>query len=113
MLIYFIEIIKEPRFLYYKKGGAMVHRTQKTYDLGNLLRYYRESIDLGNGTTTRLKLIEYGCTKFSYPEDWISEKGLQNLELGHNVPSIKTVKLLAAVYQIEFSELIEEIVKYV
>lgn len=79
--------------------------------LGKILKEYRMQLSLK--TNSRQFFIDDRVEKNLLDEGWISEKTLTNIENGHNLPSLITLKHLAFALEVDFLELIGAIEKYI
>lgn len=91
------------------KRGAMVQKKVKIVSnlIGEELKDYR----LGMGYTIR-ELIQIPVQEGRLENNWISERSVSNFEQGYNIPNLSTLKKLAVAYQIELTDLIEDIEDY-
>ena len=86
-------------------------RNKKLIYIGQILKNHREALNLVPSSRgffiedrEQKKLLNYG---------WISEKTLANIENGHNLPSLITLKKLAVALEVSFIKLIQEIEEYI
>lgn len=91
------------------KRGVMVQKKVKIVNnlIGEELKDYR----LGMGYTIR-ELIQIPVQEGRLENNWISERSVSNFEQGHNIPNLSTLKNLAVAYQIELTDLVEDIEDY-
>lgn len=82
-------------------------RTQNNIEIGNIFYEYRKQLSLNNAS--RVYFIADRVDKGLLEEGWISEKTLTNIENGHNLPNLFTLKLLAVALEVDFIELVKAI----
>lgn len=78
--------------------------------LGNVIQSYR--LRLNDLPNTRQGFINDRSEKLFNYEAWISEKTLSNYECGYNIPTLENLKKLSIALEVDFHELVNEIIKY-
>ena len=78
--------------------------------LGNVIQSYR--LRLNDLPNTRQGFINDRSEKLLNYEAWISEKTLANYECGYNIPTLENLKKLSIALEVDFHELVNEIIKY-
>lgn len=90
----------------------MTKRKEKiNLKLGNVIQRYR--LRLTDLPSTRQGFIEDRSEKLFNNESWISEKTLANYECGYNIPTLENLKKLSIALEVDFLELVKEIIAYV
>lgn len=79
--------------------------------LGSVIKTHR--IALGLREETRKFFLDDRVRKGLLEYDDISEKTLMNIENGHNLPNLVTLKILATALEIDFIQLISEIYDHI
>ena len=75
--------------------------------IGQVLREYRKQLSLPN--FSRRFFIEDRIAKGLLVDGQISEKTLTNIENGHNLPNLITLKYLSVALEVDFLDLVAEI----
>jgi len=75
--------------------------------IGEILKDYRKRLSLPQ--SSRKFFIEDRIAKGLLLDGKISEKTLTNLENGHNLPSLITLKYLSIALEVDFLDLIKQI----
>ena len=94
------------------RGAKMTKRKNKTdnqEEIGKILKNHREDLEY----SSRIEFIQATVDMGLLEEDWISEKSLSNIEIGYNMPSLRTLKKLSIALQIDLMDLISEIIDYI
>lgn len=92
----------------------MTKRSERNRNLlliGQIIKKHREELSLT--PSSRQFFIEDREQKNLLNYGWISEKTLTNIENGHNLPSLITLKKLAVALEVSFTTLIEEIEEHI
>lgn len=86
-------------------------RTLNAILIGRTIHEHRLSLSLTSNS--RQFFIDDRIKKNLLPHGWISEKSLANIENGHNIPSLLTLKMLSIALEIDFLTLIREIEDFI
>lgn len=86
-------------------------RTLNAILIGKVIHEYRLALSLTNNS--RQFFIDDRIRKNLLPHGWISEKSLANIENGHNMPSLLTLKLLSIALEVDFLLLVKEIQDFI
>lgn len=81
------------------------------YKIGEILKNHRLRLSLSS--SSRQFFIEDRIKKGLLNDGEISEKTLSNIENGHNLPNLITLKYLSVALEVDFIELMKEIAPYI
>lgn len=81
------------------------------YKIGQIFKKHRLGLSLSN--SSRQFFIEDRIKKGLLEDGMISEKTLSNIENGYNLPNLITLKYLSVALEVDFLELMREIVPYI
>lgn len=84
---------------------------ENIYKLGQILKDCRLRLSLPN--SSRQFFIEDRIKKGLLEDGDISEKTLSNIENGHNLPNLITLKYLSVALEIDFIELLKQMEPYI
>lgn len=83
---------------------------QSNLIIGSIIKKHRIALNISK---SRQGFIDDRIDVGMLPENWISDKTLTNIENGHNVPSLSTLKMLSYALEIDLIDLIIEIKDYI